>query len=277
MKRIETSKNIYVPLNGRIEGIIEQARDIKLFRVRVEQPIECRPGQFFMISVWGAGEAPISAASLPDDKGQIELCVRKAGMVTNAIHSLQEGGKISVRGPYGNGFPLEIPEGRDVLLVAGGIGMAALRSLIQWLIKNRNGGNGVTLLYGARAPDDILFKEEMDDWTKKGIKILLTVDSGGNGWKGYVGLVTGLLHEVHADFKQAAAYICGPEVMIKASMMKLSSLGMADDNIIATLEAYMKCGIGKCGHCYFGAKYICTDGPVFSYKEIKEIELMQMQ
>lgn len=225
-----------------------------------------------MASVWGAGEAPISAASLPDDKGLIELCVRKVGMVTNAIHSLQEGGMLGIRGPYGNGFPLEISKGRDIILAAGGIGIAPLRPLIQWLIKNRNGGKGVTLLYGARTPDDILFKEEMEDWTRKGIKVLLTVDRDGNGWKGKVGLVTGLLHEVHADFKQAAAYICGPEVMTKASMMKFSSLGMADDNIISSLEAHMKCGVGKCGHCYFGAKYICTDGPVFSYKEIKEIE-----
>jgi sulfite reductase subunit B len=267
-------KNIYIPLSGRIEKIIQQTSDVKLFRVMMDSTLNYSPGQFFMVSVWGAGEVPISAASLFDEKGAIDLCIRKVGVVTNAIHSLQEGQTLNLRGPYGNMFPVDIAKDKDIVLVAGGIGIAPLRPLIHWFIKNRSEAGQITLLYGSRTPDAILFTEEIEMWRKGGVKVVLTVDRGSSNWKGYVGLVTGLWHEVHADFKKSAAYICGPEIMIKAAMRELFSLGMSDESIIATLESHMKCGVGKCGHCYAGVKYICTDGPVFSYKEIKTHSLL---
>lgn len=278
-----SKENIYIPINGRIEEVIQLTDDVRLFRVRPDTPLNYSPGQFFMVSVWGAGEVPISVASLfggvingSEEKGILELCIRKTGLVTTAIHSLQKGQSVGLRGPYGNGFPLDISKGRDVVLVAGGIGIAPLRPLIQWFIKNRHRDGEVTLLYGSRTPDDVMFMNEVERWRAGGIKVVLTVDRGNENWNGHVGLVTGHLHKVNTDFKKAVAYMCGPEVMIKAAMRELFSLGMSEELIIATLEAHMKCGVGKCGHCYAGSKYICTDGPVFSCREIKENSIWEM-
>ncbi len=268
--------NIYLPASGIIEEIIPQGRDVSLFRVRVQKPLDYAPGQFFMVSVWGAGEVPISVASLSDGNDMVELCIRRAGLVTGVIHSLKTGDTVWLRGPYGNGFPLDISRGRDVVLVAGGIGMAPLRPLIKWFMKKRDDVGQVTLLHGARTSGDIVFRDEMEGWKEMGIKVLLSVDRADEGWKGHVGLVTGLWQEVHSDLQKAAAYICGPEVMIKAAMGELFLLGMPEDRIITTLEAHMKCGVGKCGHCYAGPRYICTDGPVFSYREIKNYSLLYL-
>ncbi|HEC98756.1 MAG TPA: hydrogenase [Nitrospirae bacterium] len=266
-------KNIYLPVNGKIEEIIPQGRDVSLFRVRTQMPLNYVPGQFFMVSVWGAGEVPISVTSLFGADKAVELCIRRAGFVTETIHSLKAGDPLWLRGPYGNGFPLEISKNRDVVVVAGGIGMAPLRPLIEWFMKKPEDVGRVTLLYGAKTPEDIVFRDEMEDWKERGIKVLLTVDRADECWKGHVGLVTGLWQEVHSDLKKATAYICGPEVMIKAAMGELFLFGMPEERIITTLEAHMKCGVGKCGHCYTGPRYICTDGPVFSYREIKDISI----
>jgi len=267
------NENIYLPMSGKVEEIIPEAKDISLFRVRTRSPLEYTPGQFFMVSVWGAGEAPISVASLPGEDGVVELCIRRAGVVTGAIHALRAGDAIWLRGPYGNGFPLDISRGRDVVLVAGGIGLAPLRPLIEWFMANPGDVGRVTLLHGAKSPEDIVFRNEMEDWRDRGMDVFLTVDKADEGWRGHTGLVTGLWQEVRSDLQKATAYICGPEVMIRAAMGELFLLGMPDERIITTLEAHMKCGVGKCGHCYAGPRYICTDGPVFSYREIKKSRL----
>lgn len=269
-KTQKANGNIYIPLNGRIDDIIQLTADVRLFRVKTEIPLNYKPGQFFMVSVWGAGEVPISVASMPEKNGTLELCIRKTGAVTTAIHSLEKGQSIGLRGPYGNGFPLDISKGRDVIVVAGGIGIAPLRPLIRMFIENNDDIGQVTLLYGSRTPDDIIFRDETESWAENGVKVVLTVDKGNDSWNGNIGLVTGLWPEVRTDFKKAVAYICGPDVMIKAAMRDLFFLGMPDEMIITTLESHMKCGVGKCGHCYAGPKYICIDGPVFSYKEIKQ-------
>jgi len=271
IKDHKTDRNIYKPMNGRIDDIIQLTADVRLFRVKTEIPLNYKPGQFFMVSVWGAGEVPISVASMPDKNRTLELCIRRTGEVTTAIHSLEKGQTIGIRGPYGNGFPLDISKGRDVVIVAGGIGIAPLRPIIQMLTRDRHDVGRVSVLYGSRTPDDIIFRDETVEWADNGIKVVLTVDKGNDSWNGNVGLVTGLWPEVLADFKKAVAYICGPDVMIKAAMRDLFFLGMPDEMIITTLESHMKCGIGKCGHCYYGARYICTDGPVFSYRDIKEM------
>ncbi len=269
-------KNIYLPASGKIEEIMPQGRDVSLFRVRTQMPFNYLPGQFFMVSVWGAGEVPISVTSLSGEGNTVELCIRRAGLVTGAIHSMKAGDTVWLRGPYGNGFPLDISKGRDVVVVAGGIGMAPLRPLLQSFMKKSEDVGRVTLLYGARTPEDIVFRDELEGWKERGIKVLLTVDRADESWKGHVGLVTGLWQEVHSDLQKAAAYICGPEVMIKAVMGELFLLGMPEERIITTLEAHMKCGVGKCGHCYAGPKYICTDGPVFSYGDIKNYSLLYL-
>jgi sulfhydrogenase subunit gamma (sulfur reductase) len=274
MKNNRTNDNVYIPLNGKIEDIMRLTGDVSLFKVKTESPIDYVPGQFFMVSFWGVGEVPISAASLPEKNGTIELCIRKTGVVTSAIHSLQTGQTIGLRGPYGNGFPIDISKGKDVVMVAGGIGIAPLRPLIQQFIKKPNETGKVTLLYGSRTPDEIIFRDEVEEWEKAGITVVLTVDKGSDKWNRSVGLVTGLWPEVRTSFKKAVAYICGPEVMIKAAMRDLFFLGMPDEKIITTLESHMKCGIGKCGHCYAGPKYICADGPVFSYREIKNHSML---
>lgn len=274
LKNNKTNANIYIPLNGKIEEITQLTGDVRLFKIKTETPVDYVPGQFFMLSVWGAGEVPISAASLPKENGTIELCIRKTGVVTSVIHSLETGQSIGLRGPYGNGFPRDISTGRDVVIVAGGIGIAPLRPLIQHFINKPEDAGKVTLLYGSRTPDEIIFRDEVEEWKESGIAVALTVDKGNDNWKGNVGLITGLWPEVQTNFKKAAAYICGPDVMIKAAMRDLFFLGMPDERIITTLEAHMKCGVGKCGHCYIGPQYICTDGPVFSYKKIKERSIL---
>ncbi|NOZ25906.1 MAG: hydrogenase [Nitrospirae bacterium] len=268
-----SSGNVYVPFGGKVEVVIPQARDISLFRVKTEAPLDYAPGQFFMVSLWGAGEVPISVASLSRDDAVVDLCIRRAGAVTGALHALEAGDTVWLRGPYGNGFPLDTSRGRDVVLVAGGIGLAPLRPLIEWFMENPGDAGRVTLLYGAKSPGEIVFRDEMEQWRDRGIEVLVTVDRAEGGWEGRTGLVTGLWQELRSDLQQATAYICGPEVMIRAAMGELFLLGMPEERIITTLEAHMKCGVGKCGHCYAGPRYICTDGPVFSYREVKSYGL----
>ncbi len=268
--------NIYMPSAARIEEIIPQGGEAKLFRVRAGSPLHYRPGQFFMVSLWGAGEVPISVASLSRGDDVVEFCIRRAGFVTSAIHALAGGETLWLRGPYGVPFPTEPAEGRDVLIVAGGIGLAPLRPLVLHLSSTAAAGR-TTVLYGARTPEDLIFTREMEQWRKRGVRTVLTVDRASEDWQGHTGVVTALWREADVDIAEACAYICGPEIMIEAAMRDLFGLGMPDDRIITTLEAHMKCGVGKCGHCYAGPRQICTDGPVFSYREIREQCLLQQR
>jgi|Deesub1362B_J571_1020462.scaffolds.fasta_scaffold00195_20 sulfite reductase subunit B len=276
MKRRSSNRknNIYLPIKGRIESIVPLTEDVNFYRIRSEKPLSYGVGQFFMVSVWGYGEVPISVCSLPEKPEILELSIRKVGFVTNAIHRLKEGDELWFRGPYGRAFPMELSINRDVILIAGGIGLAPLRAAIHWLIKHRKKVRHISLLYGAKTPSQLLYREEFTQWEKEGIKVVLTVDSPEDGWTANIGVVTTLWHHIDVDFKRAVAYICGPPVMINASMLDLYRFGMPLSNIITTLEAHMKCGVGKCGHCYASEKYICTDGPVFSYEEIKRYRLL---
>ncbi len=261
--------NIYTPVACEIRSIVQETTDVRLYRLSLPAGTAARPGRFFMVSLWGAGEVPISIAS-PSDSDSLELCIRKAGLVTSAMDDLKEGDLLWLRGPYGNGFPLEIAEGVEIVIVAGGIGMAPLRPLLSEFTTPGKGYGKVTLIYGSRTPDEILFKEEIEQYQAMGIRVMLCVDRGNREWTGHVGLVTDLLGDIGGEMGSAVAYLCGPEIMIRNVTRNLSRMGMAEDRIITTLEAHMKCGVGKCGHCYGGVKYICTDGPVFSYREILE-------
>lgn len=268
--KLTQKTNIYMPSEAVIKEVTPLTGDVNLYTLRTKEALKAKPGQFFMVSVFGYGEVPISVTSSMDEP--IKLCIRKVGYVTAAIHKMKAGEKIGIRGPYGNGFPLNISKKKkDVILMAGGLGIAPIRPLIYEIIKNRKNYRNVFLIYGSKTPNDIIYKSETGVWAKS-MKVILTVDCKNREWTGKVGVVTKHLDKVDADFPDATSYICGPHLMIEAVLKALSEKGIPPERIITTLEAHMKCGVGKCGHCYMGAKYICTDGPVFSMKELTGVQ-----
>ncbi|KNZ69835.1 oxidoreductase FAD/NAD(P)-binding domain-containing protein [Thermincola ferriacetica] len=271
------NKNELTPKPAVIKNIIDETADTKTFTLVFTDPEEqkrfqYKPAQFVEISVLGVGEAPISITSSPSQQGFLELSIKRVGKLTEVIHQLKPGDEVGIRGPYGNGFPADEVKGFDLLFVAGGIGLAPLRSLINWVMDNRQDYGKVKILYGARTPGDIVFTRELTRWTgEPDTEVLYTVDRGDPQWQGNVGLVTQLLPRIELTPATYTAFICGPPVMIPFVIKDLLALGFKEENIISTLENYMKCGIGKCGHCLLGGKYICMEGPVFRYNEMKEL------
>ena len=265
-------ENPYLPKPARIIRTLPQIVDHRLFQIRFEEEetagsFTYRPGQFVMLSVIGTGEAPFSISSSPTRPGFIELCVRRIGHVTDALFRLPANAPVGIRGPYGNGFPLEKLEGGNLLLVAGGLGMAPLRSLLRYALDNRSKFKDVILMYGAKNPDDMLFKYELLDLIEQpDVKCLLTVDKDDSGiWKAHIGVVTKLFEHVEINADQTYAAICGPEVMFKFVLDELLKRNFSKDRILMSLERNMQCGVGKCGHCMVGYKYTCLDGPIFNY------------
>lgn len=266
------NKQLYKPSLIPILGIKNENKTVKTFRLEVDE--DFRPGQFFQVSVLGEGEVPISISSSPKEKGFIELTVRLTGKVTKAIHSLKKGSFIGLRGPYGSFFSIDDAEEREIIIVAGGIGLAPLRSVIRSLISERRRFGRIHLLYGAKEPSEMIFKAELRLWRQiEEIDVLLTVDNPDTQWRGNVGVVTTLFDKIDLSSNSPIAFVCGPPIMMKYTVYKLLELGLKENDIYLTLERYMKCGVGKCGHCYLGNKYVCLDGPVFSYKELKEIKV----
>ena len=266
------SENAYLPHPARIIRRLPQIRDHVLFQIRFEEQelvenFAYRPGQFVMLSVIGTGEAPFSISSSPTRPGIIELCVRRIGRVTKALFNLPPNTMVGIRGPYGNGFPLEKIQQNSLLLVAGGLGMAPLRSLLWYALDNRSQFKDVTLMYGAKNPDDMLFKYELLKLIDRSdVKCLLTVDKDESGiWKAHIGVVPKLFEHVELDPGQTYAAICGPDVMFKFVLDKLLERNLSKDRILMSLERHMECGVGKCGHCMIGYKYTCLDGPIFTY------------
>ena len=270
------NKNIYLPVTATIRDVKELAKDVKPFSIVLPEGFTYQAGQFVMVSVLGAGEVPISITSTPGVNRDLELCVRTVGHVSAAVNALKAGNDILVRGPYGRPFPIN--GHRDILFICGGIGIVPLRPLIHQLVnaRARSGGNGtVAVVYGSRNPSEVLFMDEVASWMDRGVNVVMTVDRCDiEAWKGCTGLVTEHLGKARVDFKNCTAYLCGPHVMIQAAMRDLSLMGMPDDRIITTLEAHMKCGVGKCGHCYCGGKLICEEGPIFSLEEMKKFNIM---
>lgn len=266
-------ENIYKPFKSKILKIINQTYDTKVFRLEVDN-FKYSPGQFVELSILGIGEAPISINSSPHEEGYIDLCVRRVGNVTNALHRMEVGNHVWIRGPYGVGFPFEIIKGKDIVYVAGGIGMAPLKSSINHVIYNKGDFGKITILYGARTPADLLFKEEFDKWSKE-CNFLVTVEStklpngGLSDWRGNIGLVTTLLNKLDYPIKDAIGIVCGPPAMYKPVIQELKKAGMSNSSIYLSLERRMKCGVGKCQHCQINNKYVCIDGPVFNYADIK--------
>jgi NAD(P)H-flavin reductase len=229
--------------------------------------LEYSPGQFFMVGLPGWGEAPISVTSPTGQKSSFELCVRAAGNLTNAIHRLKKGDTLWVRGPFGRGFDLDSMKGRDILFVAGGIGIVPMRSLVKSVLGSKDFGN-LTLVYGAKNPEDLIFMDEIGEWRNSGVDVRITVDSAESGWKGHVGVVTTLIPDLAIRAGNTVAAVIGPPVMYKYVIMMLEKKLLGPDDILVSLERRMKCGLGKCGHCQINSVYVCQEGPVFKLSEL---------
>ena len=248
----------------------------KLFTVELPKghSLNHRPGQFVEVSMLGIGEAPISISSSPSrSNGMFELCVRHVGDVTGALHRLNPGAKVGIRGPFGHGFPIEKFRGKDMLFAPGGLGLAPLRSLINQVLDERALFGRVIILYGARNPSELLFKDELKQWAERDdLELHLTVDRGNETWTGHVGVITTLFKDISVNPRNTVAFTVGPPVMYRFVLMEFLGQGISEGNIYLSLERRMKCGVGKCGHCQIHNIYTCQSGPVFAYRDIKGLE-----
>lgn len=228
------------------------------------------PGQFNMLSVFGVGEVPISISGDPSEPQTLVHTVRSVGTVTQAICKLKPGGVLGVRGPFGTHWPVEEAAGNDVVMVAGGIGLAPLRPVLYYLLSNREKYGRMVLLYGARTPQDLLYKPELEKWRGHfDLEVGVTVDTASASWRGNVGVVTTLIPRAQFDPFHTAAMVCGPEVMMRFTVRELEGRGVAPENMFISMERNMKCAVGLCGHCQFGPTFVCKDGPVFRYDQIQ--------
>lgn len=234
--------------------------------------LQFAPGQFNMLYVFGVGEVPISISGSPTHPAKLVHTIRAVGAVTKAIRKMKPGAVLGIRGPFGTHWPLDEAAGRDVVIVTGGVGLAPLRPAIYQLMARRKRYGKVILLYGARAPEEMLYHRELNQWRWQGdIEIHTTVDRAERGWGGNVGVVTTLFPKVTFDVRKAMAMVCGPEVMMRFTIMDLEKRGVCPENIFVSVERNMKCAIGFCGHCQYGPQFICKDGPVFRYDRIRTI------
>lgn len=275
-----TCANPLIPFPATITKAIDETSDVKTFQVVLDDPAAMAgfnqlPGQVAQISVFGSGEATISITSSPTRQGFLEFSVKKVGRLTAALHELGPGSKIAIRGPYGRPFPYQTMQGKDLLFIGGGIGLAPLRSLIDFVLakENRPDYGNVEIIYGARSMDDLCFKYDLlKVWPGyPDTTVYTTIDRDEPAWPGHVGFVPSYLEEINPTPANKLAITCGPPIMIKFVLMALEKMGFQDEQIITTLELKMKCGIGKCGRCNIGDKFVCLDGPVFSLAELKHL------
>jgi sulfhydrogenase subunit gamma (sulfur reductase) len=270
-------ENIYLPNLAEITDIRQETPDVKTFKLRFKNEatgasFDYKPGQFVEFSVFGEGEAPFCLANSPTRKPGIECSVKRMGKVTQALHELNIGDTIGIRGPYGNGFPLAELKNKNLLFVAGGIGLAPLRSLINYCLDNRDDFKAMTIVNGARTSKDLVYKAEYEAWKgAKDTQLHLTVDCNEDNWTCMVGVVPKILEQLKPACQDSVAIVCGPPIMIKYTLPVLLKLGFCPESILTTLEMKMKCGLGKCGRCNMGNLYICKDGPVFSYAQLKNL------
>lgn len=265
-----------LPNIATVNKIIDETPNIKTFQVTFDEPGVLEnfgnlPGQCCMLSILGVGESMISITSSPTRKGMLEFSIVKVGRLTDAIHELNEGDKMAIRGPYGNNFPFDSMKGKNLLIIAGGIGLAPVRSLIDYALDNRDDYGKVDIVYGARSYDLLCFKYDVfDRWPKiKDTKVHVTIDNKEEQWNGHVGFVPSYVEELGFSPENTIAVTCGPPIMIKFVLQGLEKMGFQPENIITTLEGNMRCGVGKCGRCNIGEKYICVDGPVFNLAQIQ--------
>jgi NAD(P)H-flavin reductase len=275
------NENPYQPWLATIDNIKAEAggqRAIKTFRLnfnddKIKKNFSFLPGQCAMVSLLGQGECMFAISSSPTKKEYIEVSVMRHGKVTKSLHETEPGDILGVRGPYGNNFDVEGWKHKNLVFIGGGIGQAPLRSLINYVVDNRNDYGNLDIIYGARSSSDICYKDEFEELEKrKDVNVHLSIDVAEDGWDKFVGFVPDNLLKVKPSPKNSIAITCGPPIMIKFVIQNLLKLGFSEDQIYTTLEMRMKCGIGKCGRCNIGNLYVCKDGPVFSYKELKNIQ-----
>ena len=270
------NKDALIPTIGVVTAIRRDTPDVKTFRVNAiggGKPFEHIPGQCAFLSMPGVGEALFSITSSPTNKEFMEFSIKKCGCVTEWLHQIEVGQQVTIRGPYGNGFPVETDfKGKDLVFIAGGIGLAPLRSIINYVRDKRENYGKVTIIYGSRSDDDLVDYEEIkNEWVNEpDFNVYLTIDRETPTWDGHVGFVPNYVKEVGLD-NTATAVLCGPPIMIKFTLANLQELGFKTTQIFTTLELKMKCAIGKCGRCNVGDKYVCKDGPVFRCDQLNEL------
>ena len=263
------------PHLGKLAGVRDLATGIKLFQIEPMEPegravfADYKPGQFAFVSAFGAGEAPFGITSTPARGPLLEFAVSALGHVTHTLHSLEVGDPVGMRGPLGNWFPMDELRGNDIAILGGGIGGAPLRPVIHTILDNRSDYGHLTILWAGRSPDLLVFTDECDAWgSAPDAELHLTVDRGDEHWTGNVGLITQLLEQIAPSVDNAITITCGPPIMIHFAFLTMHKLGFTSQQMLTTLEARMHCGIGKCGRCNMGEKFICVDGPVFWESEI---------
>ncbi len=263
-----------IPIPYRVRRVHRETKDTFTLELTPDSktaigPFE--PGQFNMLYAFGIGEAPISVSGDPGESGSLVHTVRAVGAVTQALCEAGRGDMLGVRGPFGTSWPVEAALGGDVLLVAGGLGLAPLRPALYAVLRKRSAYQRVALVYGARTPDDLLYRQELERWRSHlDLRIEVTVDTGGIGWMGHVGVVTSLIGPVELDPDRTTAMVCGPEIMMRFTVLELLKQGVSEDRIFISLERNMKCGVGMCGHCQLGPFITCRDGPVLSHSRVRD-------
>ena len=271
--------NIYLPELVTIEDVRDEAPDVRTLRLVFKDPsrrdsFEFKTGQFALYSAFGYGESTFCIASPSTRKGYVECTFRRSGRVTGALSQLDVGDTMGFRGPYGNSFPVEEWKGKNLVFIAGGIGLPPVRSVIWTCLDNRKDYGDITIVYGAKTVNDLVYKSELKEWEERGdVTLVQTVDPGGetSEWKGKVGFVPTVVTETAPKPGNTVCVICGPPVMIKFSLQALEKLGFSGDSVYTTLENKMKCGVGKCGRCNVGDVYVCKEGPVYTASEIKKM------
>lgn len=272
-------ENIYLPKVAVLDRVVDEIQEVKTFFWHFEDAEEqrkfkqFRPGQFAQVSIFGTGEFPASLPPSPTES-EVFFTIKQVGSVTAALHKLKSGDRFAVRGPYGNGFPMEAYHGQNLVFVAGGIGIIPLRSCIIYALANRDKYKKIQVFLGARTPKDLMYQPMLEDWKKiEGFECCITVDKAEGKWDGHVGVVGSLFKKpgITVPVENTTAFVCGPPIMFRFVIKDLKAMGFSDKQIVSTLERYMKCGVGKCGHCCIGRAYVCTDGPVFTYEQIKEL------
>jgi len=273
--------NPYIPMLTKVKSMVSENKvnDIKTVELEFIKEEEYKnfdyiPGQFAEISIIGKGECPIGIASSPTEEGTIKFTIKKMGTVTSAFHNSETGDIIGVRGPLGNGWPMEELKGKNIVVIGGGFAFSTLRSLVLYVLdeKHRKDYGNLTVIYGNRDSGEVLYQDVLEEWEKRDdIDVVLTIDREEEGWTRKVGFVAAIVKEVAPSPNNAVAIICGPPIMIRTAVDELVKIGWKDEDILNSLEMRMKCGIGKCGRCNIGSKFVCIDGPVFSLAELKKM------
>ncbi len=268
--------NPFVPHLAIVREVTDLTPDVKLFNIEINDEaaraaFDYKPGQFAFVSAFGVGESAFGLTSVAYRKAGIEFAIRRVGTVTSALHDLEPGATVGIRGPYGNFFPMDEYKGKDVVIIGGGIGMAPLRPVINTVLDHRAEYGKPPIVNGARTPRDLVFASEFETWSQaKDSNVVLTVDAGDESWTGRVALIPAVVKDIKPSHHKAVAITCGPPIMIRFTLAALKELGFSNEQIVTTLEGKMKCGMGKCGRCNVGEKYVCVDGPVFNFDQISK-------